>query len=266
MSTKGNAESFVEMRGSLTIPDMIVGDSAYEIAVKNGFKGTEEEWLLTLSNGGIQAEKDPTVPAWAKKPNPPTPAEIGAAPAGFGLGEARGKDVSSTDFNTITANGWYCFNYGGANMPDSTLGYSYMFVCGRDGNITQYIFQSNSALYDGCTHKRTMFNGAWGEWEWVNPPMFPGVEYRTTERWQGSPVYTKLINFGLLPNATTKSVAHGISGLSNVIYINGTIGYSTLLGNNAIENLYVDYTSVVIKAKGDASGYASFITLKYTKA
>lgn len=48
MSTKGKAESFVEMRGSLSIPDMIKGASAYEIAVMHGFDGTEEEWLASL--------------------------------------------------------------------------------------------------------------------------------------------------------------------------------------------------------------------------
>lgn len=48
MSTKGNAESFVEMRGSLKIPDLITGKSAYEIAVMHGFQGTEEEWLESL--------------------------------------------------------------------------------------------------------------------------------------------------------------------------------------------------------------------------
>ena len=32
------------------------------------------------SQGGIQQETDPTVPAWAKRPNPPTPQEIGAVP------------------------------------------------------------------------------------------------------------------------------------------------------------------------------------------
>ena len=48
MSTTGNAESYIELRGSLSIPDAIHGKSAYEIAVANGFDGTEEEWLLHL--------------------------------------------------------------------------------------------------------------------------------------------------------------------------------------------------------------------------
>lgn len=38
--------------------------------------------------------------------------------------------------------------------------------------------------------------------EYQNPPMQPGVEYRTTKRHNGQPVYTKLINFGALSNAS----------------------------------------------------------------
>lgn len=52
MSIKGKAESYVEMKGSLSIPDMIVGKSAYEIAVMHGFEGTEEEWLASFGENG----------------------------------------------------------------------------------------------------------------------------------------------------------------------------------------------------------------------
>ena len=48
MSIKGTAESYVKMRGSLGKPYAIVGKSAYEIAVANGFNGTEKEWLDSL--------------------------------------------------------------------------------------------------------------------------------------------------------------------------------------------------------------------------
>ena len=41
----------------------------------------EEDIDEAASQGGIQQETDPTVPAWAKRPNPPTPQEIGAVPA-----------------------------------------------------------------------------------------------------------------------------------------------------------------------------------------
>lgn len=61
MSIKGNAESYVEIRGSVKSPDMIHGKSAYEIAVKNGFEGTEEEWLASLRGGVSVASVTQTV-------------------------------------------------------------------------------------------------------------------------------------------------------------------------------------------------------------
>ena len=64
MSIKGNAESFVELRGSLSLPEAIQGKSAYEIAVIHGFEGTEEEWLATSWRGekGEKGDKgDPYV-------------------------------------------------------------------------------------------------------------------------------------------------------------------------------------------------------------
>ena len=45
---------------------------------------------------------------------------------------------------------------------------------------------------------RVLFNNTWGDWEWENPILYNGVEYRTTEKWQGIPVYTKLIEY--IPN------------------------------------------------------------------
>ena len=55
MSVKGSAENAIELRGSLSLPDAIIGKSAYDIAVINGFEGTEQEWLESLK--GEQGEK-----------------------------------------------------------------------------------------------------------------------------------------------------------------------------------------------------------------
>lgn len=44
-----------------------------------------------------------------------------------------------------------------------------------------------SADYPGCYYR----HNAAGEVEWINPPMIDGVEYRTTERHEGKPVYIK---------------------------------------------------------------------------
>ena len=57
MSLKGSAESYIELRGSLSIPKSIQGKSAYEIALLNGFQGTEAEWLDSISKGAISEAK-----------------------------------------------------------------------------------------------------------------------------------------------------------------------------------------------------------------
>lgn len=49
----------------------------------------------------------------------------------------------------------------------------------------------NSADSPGCYY---LLNGS--NVEWINPPMNLGVEYRTTERFLGKPVYVQMVNFG----------------------------------------------------------------------
>jgi hypothetical protein len=48
MSTEGNVGSVIELRGRISMPDTIQGKSAYEVAVMNGFEGSEAEWLESL--------------------------------------------------------------------------------------------------------------------------------------------------------------------------------------------------------------------------
>ena len=43
-----NLQSGGTLRGYLSYPECLKGYSAYEIAVINGFNGTEEEWLTSL--------------------------------------------------------------------------------------------------------------------------------------------------------------------------------------------------------------------------
>lgn len=44
----GSVESGGELRGKMSGLEMIQGHSAFEVAVINGFSGTEEEWLASL--------------------------------------------------------------------------------------------------------------------------------------------------------------------------------------------------------------------------
>lgn len=51
--------------------------------------------------------------------------------------------------------------------------------------------EMESAEHPGCWYRTVD-----GETEWLNPPMVAGVEYRTTERYNGLPVYTMLVDCG----------------------------------------------------------------------
>ena len=108
----------------------------------------------------------------------------------------------------------------------------------------------------------------WGEWEYVNPPMQLGVEYRTTERYLGKPVYCKLVNFGALPNATRKVVNHNIPNVSSVISVYGSaqdqaIGVGAF--NAQVTGINADNTNVAIWTSADLSNYSAYVALKYTK-
>lgn len=79
---------------------------------------------------------------------------------------------------------------------------------GPDGQTLQRV---TKCAAEATVYERQYYSSTWQEWECVNPPMEVDEEYRTKERYLGKPVYTKTINFGALPNATKKTVAHGAS-------------------------------------------------------
>lgn len=123
--------------------------------------------------------------------------KIGAAPDGFGLGRSAVLIDAGDNLNNYTVGGWYQFQKGVQNAP---FDWGIMLIIhGTDylNDTFQYAFsrypRNNMAI-------RQKFGGAWEEWEWINPPMLPGVEYRTTERWEGKPVYTKLVSLGAFTN------------------------------------------------------------------
>jgi len=91
-------------------------------------------------------------------------------------------------------------------------------------------------------------------------------------------VFRKTINFGALPNTTTKSVAHGIDVTDTMTFtrIYGTasdlsarsyipLPYASNVANSSIE-LYVDATNVTIATAADWTSYTvTYIVLEYLK-
>lgn len=183
---------------------------------------------------------------------------------GYGLGGTYAKMVS--DCNDATANGFYSLaGSGTANAPGWNLNYGTMLVTNRSNGsqITQIVTYANVSAV------RSYVNGAWTEWEYENPPMQLGVEYRTTERWDGAPVYMKMVDCGELPNAGQKVVEFATETTAAAINLYGravkngeliTIPYA---GNGIIVSGYKN--RVVIGTTADYSGWYGYVVVKYTK-
>ena len=133
--------------------------------------------------------------------DPITPESIGAAPAGYGLGESTPTLISNCN---IVGNGWYRVDASTANIPDVGLTSGVLRIDEATGSL---VYQSLYFYVSGKVHKmeRVHVSGTWYPWEYVNPPMAVGVEYRTTERHLGNPVYKKMDSDGVIWWSTDQS-------------------------------------------------------------
>ena len=181
----------------------------------------------------------------------------GVAPAGYGLGEtlpyiAKTSESGEYDADTIDKTGFFAAK---TNTP--TGKWCYGLHVNRTDNLAFQLLTSEFSEKEFALRKK--ISGVWQPWEWVNPPMKLGVEYRTVERYNGKPVYAKLLNFGALPNSTSKSFAHGISSLGYVvdIYGQGVAGQDVKVS--------VDTTNITITSTSNLSAVTAYPVIKYTK-
>ena len=105
-----------------------------------------------------------------------------------------GKDIGAfcEDCNNAIYNGWYYISSNTKNKPsDLTVFDGAMFVATRWAKIFQIIYITISGEVTTLIRSTLDSGSNWSEWEWENPPMIYGVEYRTTERHNGKAVYVK---------------------------------------------------------------------------
>ena len=209
---------------------------------------------------------------------------INSAPGGFGLGEAAKMLTASDNVDNVKKNGWYTWHWDPtrqpAGLPDEAKYHGgLMRVDSANPNTydnvqTIYIILSppNTNPGDQCVIQRMGLNAPdiWNPWEWINPPMLLGVEYRTTERYLGKPVYCKLVNFGALPNKTSKSVEFSSDAAAIIkVDVLGTSGqylslydiFSSIAANITEPNR----AAVILKTIVDASDTNAYCYVKYTK-
>ena len=132
------------------------------------------------------------------------------APAGFGLGTVNPPAIS--DLNTCKQSGWYYTNERTLNVPEK-FGYIFRYasvqVYARTSEEIVQRLISAGHVYHSEMLRYTLDGGeTWTE-EFVTPPLdVVGMEYRTTERFKGSPVYAKLLDFGSVSdNSKTMYIA-----------------------------------------------------------
>lgn len=221
-----------------------------------------------------------------------TAADVGAAPSGFGWGErvAEAKAASAQESQED-----YCARLEAilSNMPDTTAALIIAYPPELYGRAATTI----SILYKGSDEYATLFNcgaaessfngwrmykekGVWSPFEWVNPPMKLGVEYRTTERWDQKPVYCIAWPGGAFPNNTNKTVEidTGTAGavkavfahvvLANGTMVNGMFGEPRFSETNYIgmflQNGSAGKFSVYLGSKREVN-YDCTIFIKYTR-
>ena len=135
----------------------------------------------------------------AERDNPHnvTREQVGAAPAGYGLGTTSvGLDMGA-NLNNVVKNGFYRY-MNGPELPKNA-------PTEDPAQLTVYAFSDKYVVQEvtpigtgGYKLRRVCNNGTWQPWEWVIAPMVPGVEYRTTERFNNAAVYRKIDSAGNL--------------------------------------------------------------------
>ena len=185
------------------------------------------------------------------------------APAGYGLGKIVVKDWANVD--SVKASGWYTF-YSDVSIDGHAFGAAVMRADRLDNNM---LIQTVYPAYDSMTElKRMCLGGEWQSWEWKNPPMILNTEYRTTERWKGKPVFTKLVDCGYLPENDRKKVPHGAAATQIIRCVGQLDNGDALPRYWESDNycwIYSGTENIVLYAGLYASEYQATAQIWYTK-
>lgn len=96
-------------------------------------------------------------------------------------------------------------------------------------------------------------------------------EIDTGSNWvDGKRIFKKTVDFGSLPNAADKKVAHGITGIQTVMKIEAIMTQGTnswvIPYNTYVSIVSVEGSNVMIRTTTNYSAYNAYVTLYYTKS
>lgn len=111
----------------------------------------------------------------------------------------------------------------------------------------------------------------------LNNQRYSTSEIDTGKKWiDGKTIYRKVVDCGALPNATTKNVAHGITGLDTVVTLYGAakdptstvhipLPYSEPTASNTV-GIYIQGSDIRIGDGYDYSNLTAKVVIEYTKS
>lgn len=92
-------------------------------------------------------------------------------------------------------------NFAGVNCGKA------MWDCDMVRTSEGHVMVTGRSLFTGSgvtIIRKAMSGGVWLPVEWDKPPLLENVEYRTTERWKGKPVYTKVFRATVTDNGANE--------------------------------------------------------------
>lgn len=190
---------------------------------------------------------------------------------GLGIPSVQAELLSNLTDATLTT-GIYACDVHSLGMPEGCGGGA-LVVLQKDENLCRQLFFGSGL---GDYYMRWYHDGTWEEWEYPDPPMAIGVEYRTPERFMGDPVYIKLVSLGALPNAAYKTTTNCYSGAKYALSCTGIAmqsnGYQLTIptyddsGKGVGIWAYAN-GNIAVATNYDASAYTSaYAIVKYTKS
>lgn len=209
---------------------------------------------------------------------------VNAAPGGFGYGGPMTYvDLSADAYKNMTFE--EALETVLATMPGysaaqiqfyDTSFYGNKFI-GKLWKYTANYVTLEAITYSGYKAVLRKQGGTWQPWEWENPPMEVGVEYRTTERCEGEVVYRKRIKytntdtFGDSAGTASLNLPHGISNFEQVVRCAASIGSYILpyISSSGGITTVVQVTSAAITVRAINTEWSSrewTFDIAYTKA
>lgn len=228
--------------------------------------------------------------------NPPTIDEVGAAPAGYGLGVGSWSTggytryTNASDLDLMFWNGFWAYQSSGNPLEPNHTQTQFVYgitLCsgGKELGKSGFAVQRGFTCYTRIWIEREYLYssstgvGKWSEWRYINPPMANGVEYLTNEQnrngefiYRKRIIYTNPSALGANGTMTELSFPHNIENFGALVRVDGTVGttqpipYLGSSGNMTVVST-VNATNVIIRTQSGWLANCSWVVdIAYTKS